>query len=44
MAAISNWDRIYYKLGQVLQIKEIVTAWGITPFILCFLAPGISIR
>ena len=29
-AAITNWDKIYYKLGQVLQIRAIITNWGIT--------------
>ena len=24
-AAITNWDKIYYKLGQVLQIRAIIT-------------------
>ena len=30
-AAIANWGKMYYKLGQVLQIREIITNWGITP-------------
>ena len=29
-AAIANWGKMYYKLGQVLQIRAIVTNWGIT--------------
>ena len=29
-AAIINLGKIYYKLGQVLQIKAIITNWGIT--------------
>ena len=29
-AAITNWDKMYYKLGQVLQIRAIITNWGIT--------------
>ena len=29
-AAITNWDKIYYKLGQVLQIRAIIRNWGIT--------------
>ena len=27
--AIKNWDKIYYKLGQVLQIRAIITNLGI---------------
>ena len=29
-AAITNWDKIYYKLGQVLQIRATITNWAIT--------------
>ena len=29
-AAITNWGKIYYKRGQVLQITAIITNWGIT--------------
>ena len=29
-AAITNWGKIYYKRGQVLQITTIITNWGIT--------------
>ena len=29
-AANTNWGIIYYKLGQVLQIRTIITNWGIT--------------
>ena len=29
-AAITNWGKMYYKLGQVLQIRAIITYWGIT--------------
>ena len=29
-AAITNWGKIYYKRGQVLQITTITTNWGIT--------------
>ena len=29
-AAITNWDKMYYKLGQVLQIRAIITNCGIT--------------
>ena len=29
-AAIANWSKMYYKLGQVLQIRAITTNWGIT--------------
>ena len=28
-AAITNWVKMYYKLGQVLQIRAIITNWGI---------------
>ena len=28
--AITTWRRMYFKLGQVLQIKAIITNWGIT--------------
>ena len=27
---VTNWGTIYYKLGKVLQIKTIITKWGIT--------------
>ena len=26
---ITNWGKMYYKLGQVLQIRAIITNWGI---------------
>ena len=26
--AITNWCKIYYKLGQVLQIRAIITNWA----------------
>ena len=29
-ASITNWAKVYYKLGQVLQIWTIITNWGIT--------------
>ena len=29
-AAITNWGKIYYKLGQVLQIRAVITNWAIT--------------
>ena len=29
-AAITNWGKINYKLGQVLRIRAMVTNWGIT--------------
>ena len=29
-AVITNWSKMYYKLGQVLQIKAIITKLGIT--------------
>ena len=31
MAAAKNWDKIYYGLGHVLQMKAIIAKWGITP-------------
>ena len=27
---ITNWGKLYYKLGQLLQIGAIITNWGIT--------------
>ena len=29
-AGITNWGKMYYKLGQVLQIRAIITNWGTT--------------
>ena len=29
-AAITNWGKMYYKLWQILQIRAIITNWGIT--------------
>ena len=29
--AITKWGKIYYKLGQVLQIRAIIANWDITP-------------
>ena len=29
-AAITNWGKLYYKLGQLLQSWAIITNWGIT--------------
>ena len=29
-AAITNWGKMYYKLGQILQIRAIITNWDIT--------------
>ena len=29
-AAITNCGKMYYNLGQVLQIRAIITSWGIT--------------
>ena len=34
-AAIKNLGKFYYKLGQLLHIREIITNWGIT-FVTCF--------
>ena len=31
--AISNWGKIYYKLGHVLQIRAIITNWAIAPLV-----------
>ena len=28
--AFTNWGKIYYKLRQVLQIRAVITNWGIT--------------
>ena len=30
MAAITNWGKTYYKLGQVLQIRAVITNCGIS--------------
>ena len=30
-AAITNWPKIYYKLGHVLQVRAIITNCSITP-------------
>ena len=32
-AAITNCGKVYYKLGQVLQIRTIMTNWSITDVI-----------
>ena len=32
-AAIKNFGKVYYKLGQVLQIRTIMTNWSITDVI-----------
>ena len=29
-AAITNWGKLYYKLGQLLQVGAIITNWSIT--------------
>ena len=29
-ASIKNWGKVYYKLGQVLQIWAVITNWDIT--------------
>ena len=29
-SVVTNWGKMYYKLGQVLQIRAIITNWGIT--------------
>ena len=31
-AAITNWGKIYYKLGQLLQIGVVITNWGLTVY------------
>ena len=28
---ITNWGKLYHKLGQLLQVGVIITIWGITP-------------
>ena len=28
-SVVTNWGKMYYKLGQVLQIRAIITNWGI---------------
>ena len=35
--AITNWDNMYYKLGEVLQIRAIITNWDITVALLLIL-------
>ena len=32
-AAIRNWGKMYYKLGQVLQIRAIITKWDIATYL-----------
>ena len=32
-ASFKNWVKIYYKLWQVLEIRAIITNWGITSFV-----------
>ena len=27
-AAITNWGKMYYKLGQVLEISSVIANWG----------------
>ena len=34
---ITNWGKLYYKLGQLLQIGAIITYWGITVYCLVLL-------
>ena len=29
-SVVTNWGKMYYKLEQVLQIRAIITNWGIT--------------
>ena len=36
-AAITNWDKMYYKLGEVLQIRAFITNWDITVALLLIL-------
>ena len=31
-SVVTNWGKMYYKLWQVLQIRAIITNWGITAF------------
>ena len=35
-SVITNWGKMYYKLGQVLQIRAIITNWGITDMFALF--------
>ena len=41
-AAITNCGKMYYQLGQVLEIKAIITNWGIT--LLWWLMNSVTIR
>ena len=43
-AAITNQGKIYYKLGQVLQIRAIITNWGITHVMYVRTPTFISVR
>ena len=43
-AAITNQGKIYYKLGQVLQIRAIITNWGITHVMYVSTPTFISVR
>ena len=36
-AAIPNWGKIYFKLGQVLPIRAIITNWDITDGLLLWI-------
>ena len=29
-SVVTNWGKMHYKLGQVLQIRTIITKWSIT--------------
>ena len=29
-SVVTNWGKMYYKLVQVLQIRAIITNWGVT--------------
>ena len=40
-AAITIWDKMYYKLGQLLQITTIITNWGITLLVFAFMLLGL---
>ena len=33
-AAITNWSKMFYKLGQVLQIRATIANWGIATVVL----------
>ena len=40
---VTNWGKMYYKLGQVLQIRAIITNWGIT-YVCCNIVLSIVLK